>query len=632
MSGGTRMWMACSLVLLALLVVCGVGCSAEEPQPQQAGNDQQLQQEPLAPPGMAQFQAGKAGQLAALELPKPRRFRTKDGRSGWKLQIPGGRPLATPAVVDGVLYVGGGFGSHEFYAVNASTGEAVWTFQTGDDGPTAAVVDEGCVAYNTESCTLYVQNARTGKVLWSKWLGDPLMSQPAAADGRLFMAYPGQDDSHHLVAFRLKTGKVLWDQKIAAEVISAPVIEGDSVYAATVDGTLYGFDAATGKLHWKRQANVTSAPRIADGKVYISQRAVRTVEIAAGEGTNAKKESAEATFEGLNVADARTGRLAFKEPQAAVRASYLLTADGAYTVVTRNASLSFFGQASAYAIAGDLGEDFFGDASGEEVQRAKDALAELKSAKPSDNPDVAQSNAERAAIVSDALEKAREAIDSGKAPELKGKEKMLDKVAMELRSVAGRTRGAALAAKEASEMRVAIEKEQKSAQAQDTSVGFASVPEAANLEPAMGNIGQGNVKAVWAFQGSRPNILGGRCISLNGARFRCIDAASGKVGWEAELKSKADATRPASPPALAGGKLYLGTADGRLLCADPKTGKTLWETEVGGRILFEPAVVNGRVYLATNEGMLICVETGDKSADGWAMWGASARHNGPVHE
>ena len=30
------------------------------------------------------------------------------------------------------------------------------------------------------------------------------------------------------------------------------------------------------------------------------------------------------------------------------------------------------------------------------------------------------------------------------------------------------------------------------------------------------------------------------------------------------------------------------------------TGKTLWESKVGGRILFEPAVVGGRVYVATD--------------------------------
>jgi hypothetical protein len=37
----------------------------------------------------------------------PREYHTKDGRVGWALKIPGGRPIATPAYADGLLFVGG---------------------------------------------------------------------------------------------------------------------------------------------------------------------------------------------------------------------------------------------------------------------------------------------------------------------------------------------------------------------------------------------------------------------------------------------------------------------------------------------------------------------------------------------
>ena len=58
-------------------------------------------------------------------------------------------------------------------------------------GPTAAVAEDGLVAFNTESCTVIVVDAKSGKVVWQEWLGDPLMSQPAIANGRLYIAYPG---------------------------------------------------------------------------------------------------------------------------------------------------------------------------------------------------------------------------------------------------------------------------------------------------------------------------------------------------------------------------------------------------------------------------------------------------------
>ena len=124
-----------------------------------------------------------------VNLPTPKRdleaaaFGTSDGRSGWVLRLPGGRPIATPAYADGMLFVGGGYGSHEFYAVDAETGRIIWKINTGDDGPTAAVVADGLVAFNTESCTLVVVDERTGRLIWEEWLGDPLMSQPAIDKG-----------------------------------------------------------------------------------------------------------------------------------------------------------------------------------------------------------------------------------------------------------------------------------------------------------------------------------------------------------------------------------------------------------------------------------------------------------------
>ena len=57
------------------------------------------------------------------------------------------------------------YGSYEFYAINTETGAVVWQIKTSDDGPTAAVVEDDCVAFNTESCTVIVCDARTGKVL-----------------------------------------------------------------------------------------------------------------------------------------------------------------------------------------------------------------------------------------------------------------------------------------------------------------------------------------------------------------------------------------------------------------------------------------------------------------------------------
>ncbi|MFO0571521.1 MAG: PQQ-binding-like beta-propeller repeat protein [Polyangiaceae bacterium] len=194
------------------------------------------------------------------------------GLHGWLVDLPGKKPLATPAVADGRVYVGGGFGSHEFYCFDARSGEPVWALRVSDDGPSAAVVDEGCVAFNTESCTLFVVDARTGAHRWSRWLGDPLLSQPAAHNGTVYMAYPAPSGSHLLAAFALRDGTLRWEAAIPSDVISAPIVAGDSIYYATFDGSVHRRRARDGALVYSRPMNATSAPWISGEEVHVAQR------------------------------------------------------------------------------------------------------------------------------------------------------------------------------------------------------------------------------------------------------------------------------------------------------------------------------------------------------------------------
>ncbi len=205
---------------------------------------------------------------------EPVPFRPRDGRiGGWKVTIPGGRPLATPAIAEGKLYLGGGFGSHEFYAFDAISGRRVWTYQTADDGPTAAVVEGGLVAFNTESCELEILTTG-GRPLWKKWLGDPLMSMPAMADGRVYMAFPDSRGrgTYYLAAFELRGGAEVWRAALPGEIITAPVVDRDRIYVSTVGGMMVAFNRRDGSRIWEEARNATSAPAIWNEKAYFSRR------------------------------------------------------------------------------------------------------------------------------------------------------------------------------------------------------------------------------------------------------------------------------------------------------------------------------------------------------------------------
>jgi outer membrane protein assembly factor BamB len=205
------------------------------------------------------------------------RFTSEEGVKGWKVEIPGGIPgnqrMTTPAVADGKLFVGGGIFGHELYAIDAEKGDLLWRHTTADPGPTAPVVSEGYVTYNTESCTLEVLTT-TGKPVWKKLLGSALLTMPAVDDGRLIASFPDKrGKQYHLASFALKTGQELWRTPIAGEIIAAPVIEGRNVLAATVGGTLYCFNSDSGELVWvEKEQNATSSPTLWNGHCWFSRR------------------------------------------------------------------------------------------------------------------------------------------------------------------------------------------------------------------------------------------------------------------------------------------------------------------------------------------------------------------------
>jgi Ca-activated chloride channel family protein len=194
------------------------------------------------------------------------------GLRGWRVRLPDHRPLATAALARGKVFVGGGYGSHSFYAFDAGTGREVWSLRTKDDGPTAALVMDDLVAFNTESCTLYVVEAESGKVLWERWLGDPLMAQPAADPERVYMAYPSRAREHRLASFELRTGRPVWESPIPHDIITGPVLQAGKVYVTTYDGFVRRFDAASGAEEWSKDYRATSAPWVAGEEVLLSTR------------------------------------------------------------------------------------------------------------------------------------------------------------------------------------------------------------------------------------------------------------------------------------------------------------------------------------------------------------------------
>jgi len=217
--------------------------------------------------------------IVEVHVPVPPRggavgFTFADDRPGWVTRIPDAQQLPSVAYGHDRVYVSGGFQSVSFYALEATTGRIAWaTTNLEDNGPTAAVVEGDDVLFNTESCTLFALDAKTGKRRWFRYLGDPTLTQVAATDGLVYAAHPDKDSGgRRLSAFRVTSGAPVWSRTVDGELLATPVIAGDAVYASTLTGTTYRFDHRTGKLRWARALRATTAPWIVGDELFVTRR------------------------------------------------------------------------------------------------------------------------------------------------------------------------------------------------------------------------------------------------------------------------------------------------------------------------------------------------------------------------
>lgn len=209
---------------------------------------------------------------------------TKDG---YIIKFPRQTTITTPCYQDGKLFVSGGFGSKSYYAFNFTDGSLHWALELDDDGPSAAVTDDKQIIFNTESCTIFAIDHRTGEMNWSLWLGDPLMSTPTLSDGFVYTSYPApqvQRDStvikkfkknhpsHPFACFDAKDGDIVWQVWLDGDVMTTPVIHEKDIYLTTYPGSVYRIDKKTGRVLAAKHLQATSTPSIQEGKLLITRR------------------------------------------------------------------------------------------------------------------------------------------------------------------------------------------------------------------------------------------------------------------------------------------------------------------------------------------------------------------------
>ena len=210
---------------------------------------------------------------------------------------------STPALVDGVLYVGSSDG--HLYALSADNGRELWRFDAGSAvGSSPAVVD-GLVVFGDRNNTWRALERTGGRLVWELptgpdlplawgWEGWDYLAASAVATS-VPGATPGTDRS--VVVFGsgdglvrsvdARSGRVLWSHATTRRIRSTPAVADGTVYVGGGDGVIYALDVSTGEPRWTFETagmsmdaaqsgfdrtQIQASPAVVDGVVFVGSR------------------------------------------------------------------------------------------------------------------------------------------------------------------------------------------------------------------------------------------------------------------------------------------------------------------------------------------------------------------------
>ena len=206
---------------------------------------------------------------------------------------------STPAVVDGRIYFLSRDGF--FYALEQATGKRLWRFATGgearfatiggyglpaDMGPvpepwdfylSSPLVHNGKVYFGSSDHHLYALDALSGELVWSFDTGDSVHSSPVYANNTIFFGTWGT----RLYAVNADTGLEAWhfqggtDAKysVMQGITAAPAVDGNAVYIGARDGFVYALRQTDGATLWRYDAAgswVLSTAAVDQNSVYFA--------------------------------------------------------------------------------------------------------------------------------------------------------------------------------------------------------------------------------------------------------------------------------------------------------------------------------------------------------------------------
>jgi outer membrane protein assembly factor BamB len=120
-------------------------------------------------------------------------------------------------------------------------------------------------------------------IAWAVDLGAPVDCAPAVAGGSLYAATTGGT----VCALEVTSGAERWRTDLRAAVVSSPCVDAARVYFGCTDGNVYALDVATGERVWSARTgrSVIAPPLLCGGSVLIGSTDGRLYAFAADTGS-----------------------------------------------------------------------------------------------------------------------------------------------------------------------------------------------------------------------------------------------------------------------------------------------------------------------------------------------------------
>jgi eukaryotic-like serine/threonine-protein kinase len=192
-------------------------------------------------------------------------------------------------------------GTPRLTGVSATTPPAtlklLWTYDAGDVIDSSAAIVDGVVYVGGGNGDLIALDLASGKLRWKYTTGNLIgESSPAVGSDAVYVG----DLGGVIHAVGLRDGARLWTFKTGSEIKSSPVLvpagspprtparggASDVVLIGSYDGHLYALEARTGRLRWKvlTKGQVHATPAVQDGLAFIAgcDAVFRAIRVADG--------------------------------------------------------------------------------------------------------------------------------------------------------------------------------------------------------------------------------------------------------------------------------------------------------------------------------------------------------------